>query len=262
MPKKWGQHFLILPQIIENTLKTAHVQATDSILEIGPGKGILTHAMLQEQARVTAIEIDPNLAHYLRQEFSQGQQFTLIEQDILKIASSELESLFPNKFKVVANLPYNIATAIFFKLLETRHTLTSITIMVQKEVAERICATVEQRKAYGVLAIAAELAFERHYAFTIPPEAFSPPPKVDSAVIHLLPKAPLFATAREQHFLKWIQCLFNQRRKTLMNNLRRCSPDSFETHKSLLEDQFSNQRVETLSLEQLLELFNLCYPPS
>lgn len=255
MPQKWGQHFLVRPIYIEKMLEVAEIQEGDKILEIGPGKGVLTRAMLNQGAKVTAVEVDPELAAYLNQDLVPNSNFTLVHQDILSLQNSDLQKLFDGPFKIVANLPYNIATAIFFKVLEIREQLSSVTIMVQKEVAERMCATTDQRKAYGALSVAADLTFEREYSFTIPPDAYAPPPKVDSAVVHLHPKPMHSIEKGEQIFLRWVQEMFNQRRKTLLNNLRRCSPEFFEAHKFSLTQEFESLRVETLSTHQLLDLF-------
>ncbi len=257
MSKKWGQHFLIEPNYVDQMLHVAQVDEDDCILEIGPGQGILTEALLQKKSQVTAVEIDPKLYQQLSKKLSQQKKFTPVNQDVLQYTPQELISFYPEPYKIVANLPYNIATPLFFKLLELREHLLSITVMVQKEVAERICATVDSRKAYGVLSIAAEVGFERKLAFSIPPSAFAPPPKVDSAVVHLLPKAKVMPAEKEAVFLRWIQGLFNQRRKTLLNNLQRCTPLAFQTHKSYLEKRYAKQRAETLTLSEFMELFAL-----
>ncbi|MBF0288819.1 MAG: ribosomal RNA small subunit methyltransferase A [SAR324 cluster bacterium] len=257
MSKKWGQHFLIEPRYIDQMLDTAQVCETDCILEIGPGKGILTKAMLQKKSRVTAVEIDPKLYQDLSQQLSQQKKFTPVHHDILQYDSQELLSFYSGPFKIVANLPYNIATLLFFKLMELREHLISVTVMVQQEVAERICATIENRKAYGVLSIAAEIGFERKLAFSIPPSAFSPQPKVNSAVVHLVPKARVISTEKEISFLRWVQGLFNQRRKTLLNNLQRCTPLKFQAHQTYLIKRYDKQRAETLTLLEFIELFDL-----
>jgi len=272
MSRKWGQHFLSQSHYVEKILTTAQVKEGDAILEIGPGTGILTKSLLQQKADVTAIEIDPKLCQKLSQQFEQQEPFIgstgqpsvfrLIQQDILTLPPQQLVSLYPAPFKVIANLPYNISTPIFFKLLTFREHLQSITVMVQKEVAERICANVSDGKNYGVLSIAANIGFHRSYSFTVPPSAFTPPPKVDSAVIHLVPKPKILSPEKETLFLKWIQCVFNQRRKTLLNNLRRCSPSSFSAYKETLTQQYSQRRSETLTLEEFIDLFNLLHASS
>ena len=255
MAKKWGQHFLIRPAYIEKILETAQVSEEDAVLEIGAGKGILTEGLLRQNAWVTALEIDSKLHHFLAKRFHQAPRLRLLQQDILRYDNHALSTIHPPPYKVVANLPYNIATPIFFKLLAIRASLQSITVMVQKEVAERICATVEERADYGVLAIAADVAFQRRMAFSVPPSAFSPPPKVESAVVHLLPKPNFWEPEKEQAFLKWVQCVFNQRRKTLLNNLQRCCPKEFERHHAHLKGKYEQKRTEALSPSELMELY-------
>jgi len=272
MSRKWGQHFLSQSHYVEKILTTAQVKEGDAILEIGPGTGILTKSLLRQKADVTAIEIDPKLCQKLSQQVEQQEPFIgtterpsafrLIEQDVLTLTPQQLVSLYPSPFKVIANLPYNISTPIFFKLLTFREHLQSITVMVQKEVAERICANVSDGKNYGVLSIAANIGFHRNYSFTVPPSAFTPPPKVDSAVIHLVPKTNILSPEKEILFLKWIQCVFNQRRKTLLNNLRRCSPSSFSAYREKLTRQYSQRRSETLTLEEFIDLFDLLHSSS
>ena len=255
MAKKWGQHFLIRQFYIDQLLETAQVACDDCILEIGPGKGILTRALLTRQARVTAIEVDPNLYCVLREQLAREKALLLLNLDILQCEMEFLENLYPNTYKVVANLPYNITTPIFFRFLKLRPCLHSITVMMQKEVAQRICATVKERAFYGVLSLVAEFGFERVLAFSIPPNAFSPVPKVDSAVVQLIPKPRLFSAEMEQTFFKWIQQVFNHRRKTLLNNLQRCCPTEFKHHESYLREKYAKKRAETLTLPELIDLF-------
>ena len=262
MAKKWGQHFLIRRSYVDQLLDTAQVASNDCILEIGPGKGILTHALLARQAKVTAIEVDPNLYCFLRKQFIREKALFLFNRDFLECEKEFLANLYPNAYKVVSNLPYNIATPVFFKLLELRHCLQSITVMMQKEVALRICATVKERAFYGVLSVVAELGFERKLSFSIPPNAFNPVPKVDSAVVYLIPKPGRISAEEERSFLKWVRLVFNQRRKTLLNNLQRCCPEEFKRHEFYLRNKYAKKRAETLTLQELTDLFQLLFHPS
>ncbi len=259
MPEKWGQHFLIRQSFVDQMLETAQISTDDRVLEIGPGKGMLTRALLARQARVTAIEVDPVLYGFLKKHFARDVSLLLLHRDVLECDREFLANLYPNPYKVVANLPYSIATPIFFKLLELRPWLQTITVMIQKEVAQRICATIKKRSFYGVLSLVAELGFERRLAFSIPPTAFSPIPKVESAVVHLVPKPRLFSAKEEQIFLKWIQRVFNQRRKTLLNNLQRCCPTEFKRHEIYLKEKYAQKRAETLTLQELIDLFQLLF---
>ena len=149
--KKWGQNFLISQKVVESIVQAADVKNGDSILEIGPGLGILTRALLDRNSQVTAIEIDPELCVKLRKRFSKEERFTLLEKDVMELAPEDLANLIPAPAKVVANLPYNIATPLILRMLPVRKAWQSLTLMIQYEVAERICATPESGKAYGPL---------------------------------------------------------------------------------------------------------------
>ena len=262
MAKKWGQHFLIRQSYVDQLLETAQVASNDCILEIGPGKGILTRALLARQATVTAIEVDPYLYSFLSEQFIREKAFFLFNRDFIECEMEFLANLYPSAYKVVSNLPYNIATPVFFKLLELRHCLQSITVMMQKEVALRICATVNERAFYGVLSVVAELGFERKLSFSIPPSAFYPVPKVDSAVVCLIPKPGRIPTEEERFFLKWVHLVFNHRRKTLLNNLQRCCPEEFKKHEFYLRKKYAKKRAETLTLQELMDLFQLLFHPT
>ncbi|MBF0349813.1 MAG: ribosomal RNA small subunit methyltransferase A [SAR324 cluster bacterium] len=254
MKQKWGQHFLVRERYVHRMIKEAQIQEGDCVLEIGPGRGVLTRHLLEHGAKVTAIEIDPNLYQHLLQKF-ETPSFHLLNQDILSIPPDQLEQFYATPFKVVANLPYNVGTPIMMKLMEIKHQISSVTVMLQKEVAERICATPEDKKKYGYLSIAMDLHCSRKKLFDVPPEAFSPPPKVDSAVIQLIPQKSEWD--KDAQFLEWIKPLFQQRRKTLMNSLFRAYPQ--ETLR-LEEEQkvwIGNRRPEQLSTQEWKILFLL-----
>ena len=235
MRQKWGQHFLVQERYVHKILQVAKVTREDTILEIGPGRGILTQALLKAGANVVAIEIDPTLYQFLQQRVTHPQ-LTLIHGDFLGFPTSTLEELFPAPFKVVANLPYESATAILFRFLTWRDYLQSVTVMIQKDVAERICALPQDGKRHGFLSLAMTLGFQRHLAFSVPSHAFQPPPKVTSSVIHLIPQGSGWNASQEQAFLEWNRRLFVQRRKTLINNLQHGYPNWINKEKGW--DQF------------------------
>ena len=144
MPKKkWGQHFLKNKSIAESIVQAADVQPGENILEIGPGHGILTQALLNFNATVTAVEIDPDLCVNLRKKFDKENNFTLLEHDVMKLETNVFGKLIKLPAKLVANLPYNIATALLLKLMPVRSTWESFTVMGQLEVGERLCAIPE-----------------------------------------------------------------------------------------------------------------------
>jgi 16S rRNA (adenine1518-N6/adenine1519-N6)-dimethyltransferase len=254
--KKWGQNFLIQQEVVDSIVQAADVKNGDSILEIGPGLGMLTTALLECNSEVTAVEIDPELCQKLRKRFENEKRFTLLEMDAMELSPQALAGLIPAPAKVVANLPYNIATPLILKMLPVRNAWQSLTLMVQFEVAERICATPASGKSYGPLSLVGALGFESAIIKKIPPESFKPVPKVDSAVIRLLPHESGLTPENEKRFLKWSQLLFQQRRKTLMNGIRQHFPEWYENNGDSLRDNFGLRRPETLDFNEWIKLFS------
>ena len=253
--KKWGQNFLIQKEVVDSIVQAADVKNGESVLEIGPGLGMLTTALLECNSEVTALEIDPELCRKLRKRFENEKRFTLLEMDAMELSPQALAGLIPAPAKVVANLPYNIATPLILRMLPVRNAWQSLTLMVQFEVAERICATPASGKAYGPLSLVGALGFESAIIKKIPPESFKPVPKVDSAVIRLLPHESGLTPENEKRFLKWSQLLFQQRRKTLMNGIRQHFPEWHEIHRDSLRDNFGLRRPETLEFNEWIKLF-------
>ena len=158
--KKWGQNFLIHQKVAEIIADAADVKNEDSILEIGPGHGTLTRSLLKRNAQVTAVEVDPELCEKLRKQFGSMEGFNLLEQDVMALAPETLGELVSAPAKVVANLPFNIATPLLLRMLPVRKAWQSLTIMIQLEVARRICATPESGKSYGPLSLVGAMGFE------------------------------------------------------------------------------------------------------
>ena len=254
MKRKWGQHFLVRERYVQRMIELAGVQAGDQVLEIGPGRGVLTRSLLEIGTFVKAVEIDPTLQGFLQQEFRGSSQFQLLCGDVLELL---IDELLPSSqpARIVANLPYNVATAIFFHLLPWREYWNSWSLMVQYEVAQRICATAEGGKSFGTLSLAGSLGFDRKFAFDVPPEAFAPPPKVNSAVIHLLPRKSGWSKEEEKNFLEFVRRLFQQRRKTLISNLKQQFPDWFQQERRSLEEQYLKLRPENLEFEDWRKLY-------
>ncbi|HHE38050.1 MAG TPA: ribosomal RNA small subunit methyltransferase A, partial [Candidatus Cloacimonetes bacterium] len=182
-PKKsLGQHFLTDKNIVRKIVNVADIQAEDFVWEVGPGKGILTEELLQTGCDLTAFEIDEKLYPILEDKFS--NKLNLIKKDILK---ADWEDFFPNeKIKIVANLPYQITSPFLFKVVSFAEKFSQIVIMIQKEVAQRINAKIGI-KDYGILTLKMQFYFDVSYEFTVKPHLFYPKPKVDSAVIKLIP---------------------------------------------------------------------------
>ena len=254
MKRKWGQHFLVRERYVQRMIGLAGVRAGDQVLEIGPGRGVLTRALLEIGAFVKAVEIDPSLQGFLQQEFAGSSEFQLLCGDALALP---IEEILPasQPARIVANLPYNVATAIFFHLLPWREYWNSWTLMVQYEVAQRICATAEGGKSFGTLSLAGSLGFERKLAFEVSPDAFAPPPKVNSAVVHLWPRKSGWSQEQEQNFLEFVRRLFQQRRKMLIGNLRKQFPNWFQQERESLGEQYLKLRPENLEFEDWRKLY-------
>ena len=216
MPKKHlGQHFLKDSSIVSRIIETADIRRDDVVIEIGPGRGALTFRLAELAGKVMAIEIDHDLFKNLNEEASSYPNLSIVEGDALKFPYDEVET----KFKVVANLPYYISTPILFRLMEFRHKIISMTIMLQKEVADRIVAS-PKCKDYGILSIAIQFYAIPIIAFQILPEAFYPIPEVDSAVLKIIPREKAAVEVRnERLFWSVIKSSFSHRRKTLINSL-------------------------------------------
>ena len=216
--KRFGQHFLHDRNIIDRILRAIAPQAGDNILEIGPGQGALTYPLLQRCDRLTAIELDRDLVPILEQRAPAFGQLEVINADILEFELSSIANT--RKFRLVGNLPYNISTPLMFHLLESADLIEDMHFMVQKEVAQRIVA-VPGDSSYGRLSVMLQCRCLCQYLFDVAPTCFRPPPKVDSAVIRLLPlERPKYAIGDAASFARIVQTAFSQRRKTVSNSLK------------------------------------------
>ncbi|MEN6448477.1 MAG: 16S rRNA (adenine(1518)-N(6)/adenine(1519)-N(6))-dimethyltransferase RsmA [Syntrophaceae bacterium] len=210
-----GQNFLKSPAIAERMALYARIAEGDIVLEIGPGRGRLTRVLLDQGAQVVAVEKDDHLYALLGETFKDRQNLQLIHEDILEC---DLSRLIPEGTKLVANLPYNIATQLIMRLVEHARHLSSIVVMLQKEVAQRICACVGD-KTYSGLSVIVSAGFDAEPGFMVGPENFIPRPKVDSQVVKLVPKAAPISAGNFDAFRKVVFCAFSQRRKVLRNTL-------------------------------------------
>ena len=216
--KRFGQNFLIDDHVIRKILLAADISKEDTVVEIGPGIGTLTQYLAEAAGRVYAVEIDEKLLPILAETLSSYENVTVINQDILKTDIRELIG-DAETCKIVANLPYYITTPIIMALLEGGVPAESITVMVQKEVADRMAAA-PGTKDYGALSLAVQYRAKPRIACIAPAGAFLPPPKVDSAVVHLsCYERPPVETKDENMFFSLIRAAFAQRRKTLANAL-------------------------------------------
>ena len=241
--KSLGQNFLFDPAILGRIIEAASIGPDDTIVEIGPGPGRLTTLLSKVAKKVLAIELDSDLYKKLQDELAGRENVELVLGDALKYRYDDLGS-----FKVVANIPYYITTPIIFSLLAARDNLVSMTLTIQKEVAQRIVAN-PGTKDYGVLSLAVQYHADPEIKFIIPAGAFRPVPKVDSAVIHIhIRKTPKVIVADEALLFKIIRAGFSQRRKTLSNALKPLMPDI----KDVLIDTGIDpgRRGETLSMDE------------
>ena len=219
--KNFGQNFLIDTNILDNIAKAAEISKDDFIIEIGPGIGSLTQVMAEYAGKVLAFEIDKTLLPILSETLGDYDNIEIINQDILK---ADINDVIKNKacgmkVKIVANLPYYITTPIIMELLEKRFDIESITVMVQKEVAQRMQAEAGSSD-YGALTLAVNYYCDIQIDMIVPPSCFMPRPKVASAVITLkVLDKPKVSVRSEELFFRVIKCAFGQRRKTLMNSL-------------------------------------------
>lgn len=261
--KKFGQNFLINPSVLEDIISEADVTEDDMVLEIGPGIGTMTQYLCEAARQVIAVEIDTNLIPILQDTLSEYDNVKVINEDILKVDINALANEYNNgkPIKVVANLPYYITTPIIMGLFESHVPIDSITIMVQKEVADRMQEG-PGSKEYGALSLAVQYYSTPEIVVNVPPSCFMPQPKVGSAVIKLTRhEKPPVDVDDEKLMFKLIRASFNQRRKTLANGLNNFG--GFNLSKEMIQESIEelgvpvNVRGEALSLEQFAKLSNI-----
>lgn len=261
--KKFGQNFLIDTHVLEKIIASAEITKDDCVLEIGPGIGTMTQYLAESAREVIAVEIDKALIPILEDTLSAYENVTVINEDILKLDIKKLVDERNNgkQIKVVANLPYYITTPIIMGLFESHVPLESITIMVQKEVADRMKVG-PGTKDYGALSLAVQYYAKPEIVANVPPNCFIPRPNVGSAVIRLSRhKTPQVDVADEKFMFVLIRASFNQRRKTLVNGLTNAGIKDV-TKESVLEalekmNLSATIRGEALTLEQFALLSNL-----
>ena len=248
--KSLGQHFLKDKNIIRKIVDIADVQENEQVWEIGPGQGILTEELLNRNCNLTCFEIDKNLYPILEDRFS--DKIHLIKKDILKV---NWEEFFPREqIKIVANLPYQITSPFLFRVVKYAQHFSTVVVMIQKEVAQRINAKVG-KKDYGILTLKMQYYFTPKYEFTVKSHLFKPPPKVDSAVISLIPRIDKPEIENEKFFWHIVETAFRNRRKMLRRNLREIiSKDKIEKLNECCPIDLS-RRGETLNETEFIELY-------
>jgi 16S rRNA (adenine1518-N6/adenine1519-N6)-dimethyltransferase len=243
--KHLGQHFLTDESIAKNIADTLNFEGYDITLEIGPGMGVLTKYLLDKPTTTYVIEIDRDSVEYLNVHYPKLQG-KIISQDFLRYNINEVFEGKP--FAIIGNFPYNISSQIVFKCLELRHQVPEFSGMFQKEVAERICEK-KGTKTYGILSVLVQAFYEAEYLFTVSPDVFNPPPKVNSGVLRLRRRENYTLPCNEKLFFSVVKTGFQQRRKTLRNSLK-----SFNLSDNLKEDTIFDLRPEQLTVDQFIEL--------
>ena len=257
--KNFGQNFIIDQNVLKNIILSAEITKNDFVIEIGPGIGSLTQFLCENAKTVKAIEIDKKLIPILKNTLNEYDNLEIINGDALKI---DFNDITEEPFKIVANLPYYITSPIIMSILENKLNVNSITVMVQKEVADRINAK-PGTKDYGSLSVAVQFYCESVINFIVPPNCFMPKPKVDSAVITLKPKKNKIEVINESIMFKIIKCAFGQRRKTLLNSIYNQGGFGISKNDILLAlsdiGVSPNARGEELSIEQFAALADRIY---
>lgn len=259
LSKSLGQNFLIDGNIVRKIVEGAEINKEDYVLEVGPGMGTLTEELALNAKKVLAIEIDKKLKRVLDDTLVQYDNVEILFDDILKIDLEEVikEKTGDKKIKVVANLPYYITTPIIAKFLEGNYNIDSINVMVQKEVADRITAS-PNNKNYGSLSIFAQFYSDPEIILNIPKTVFIPQPKVDSAVIRLKISNKFLDVDRDILF-KLVRAAFSKRRKTILNSLSSGLDMEKDEIRLMLEECGieSNKRAENISLDEYIKLSNI-----
>ena len=262
-PKKFlGQHFLTDLGIARDIADTVDACPDIPVLEVGPGMGVMTQYLIQKPRTVKVVEIDFESVAFLRKNFLSLEE-NIIEDDFLKM---HLDRVFDGQpFVLTGNYPYNISSQIFFKMLDYKDLIPCCTGMIQKEVAERIAAS-PGNKSYGILSVLIQAWYSVEYLFTVHEHVFNPPPKVKSAVIRMTRNDTSSLGCDEQLFRRVVKTTFNQRRKTLRNNIRpllneldvECAKRGcpIPDHSAFLQAEIFNKRPEQLSVQQFVELTN------
>lgn len=249
--KSLGQNFLRDETIVRRIIDALNLGPDDKVIEIGPGTGALTYKLVEEAGDVIAIEFDRELIPGLKSQFERFSNFRLVHDDALTVDLEEVINVggTPSRAKLVANLPYNISTPILQRLIEQRELFSTIVLMFQREVVERITAP-PGGKERGFLSVLVESAFDTEYLFDVAPNSFYPVPKVWSAVVRLTPKQS--QVTDEKQFRRLISSAFAQKRKTIANNLRNAYQDAGEALSNAGID--GKRRAETLTLNEWIVL--------
>jgi len=244
--KSLGQHFLTDNNIACKIVDSLTIEKTSVLLEIGPGTGVLTKILTNKYDNLYVIEVDTRMIEHLNETIPELRD-KIIHGSIIDYDLKQLKS---NSVSLIGNLPYNISSQVFFKVLENKDIVNHTVFMIQKEVAERI-ASKEGNKVYGILSVLLQAYYKIEYLFTVGESSFAPPPKVKSSVIRLTRNSVNHLNCNEELFFKVIKTSFNQRRKMLNNSLKPI------LHENKINNPIMNKRPEQLTVEQFVYLTNL-----
>lgn len=248
-PKKFlGQHFLKDLDVAKKIADTLDDFTEIPVIEVGPGMGVLTQFLIEKEMNLTVVELDRESVPYLNEYFP-SLQGHIVEGDFLQL---NLTDIYPDKFTVIGNYPYNISSQIFFKILDYKEHIPCCSGMLQKEVAERI-ASKPGKKAYGILSVLLQAWYDIEYLFTVSETVFDPPPKVKSGVLRLVRNDRQCLGCDEKLFKTVIKTSFNQRRKTLHNSMK----PLLGKDNDIYSDPIFQKRPEQLSVEEFIYLTNL-----
>ena len=244
--KKLGQHFLNSSDIAKQIVECIDSENIDSIIEVGPGMGILTQHIIDLNKKAYFVEIDSESVKYLKENYPLIKD-CIIEEDFLKLEFNN----FKNSIGIIGNFPYNISSQIIFKAIENRKIVQTLVGMFQLEVAKRICEG-PGSKTYGIISVLVQAYYKTEFIFSLDPFQFTPPPKVNSGVIKLTRRAQQKLNCDEKLFFKIVKTSFQQRRKTIRNSLK-----TFNLSHNIKEDVIFGRRPETLSVDDFVHLTNI-----
>lgn len=247
-PKKHlGQHFLRDLSIAQKIADSLILEEKSAVLEIGPGTGVLTEFLLENPlVDLFAVDVDAESVAYLKENY---KELKVEEADFLRM---DLQGRYADKLHIIGNLPYNISSQIFFKVLDNRDMIPQVVCMIQKEVAERMAAS-HGNKTYGILSVLMQAFYQIEYLFTVHEHVFDPPPRVKSAVIRLIRNDVNELGCNEKLFKRVVKTAFNQRRKTMRNSLK----SMLEKGNPVFSEQIFDLRPEQLDVQRFIELTNM-----
>ena len=239
--KRLGQNFLINKYTISTILEILDIKDNDYVVEIGPGKGALTHHIINKTKNYVGVEKDENLSNFLKKEYK--NKINIINQDILK---TDFNIIFNKKYRIIGNIPYNISTKILTKCIENRKNISTIHLMMQKEFSDRVIS-IHGNKTYGRLSVLSQIFFKIEKYIDIKPSDFYPEPKIYSSFLSLTPRKNIIINDSEQDdFLKFVKEIFSTRRKKIKNCI---NINSIELYDNI------NKRAEELSISEMVKLY-------